>query len=298
MNSQLVDESVREDIPLNTYRVSTPGHARVVRNERLTPEGHDEVRHIVLDLEGLDYRFLEGQSLGVLAPGVDALGRPHKLRLYSIASTRMGDDGRGVSASLCVKRVVYRDPDTGEERRGVASNYLCDLEPGDTVAVTGPAGKTFLLPEDPAANMILVATGTGIAPFRAFLRHIYREQPAWGVGEVHLFFGARTAAECLYRDELEDFFDEPGFHLSTAFSREQSTADGRRMYVQHRMAEQAEALWGLLRRDDTYLYICGLKGMEDGINAVLEARADAEGVPWAPFRDALRRRGRILIETY
>jgi ferredoxin--NADP+ reductase len=280
------------------YRVSSPGIARVVSNERLTPPGHDDVRHIVLDLEGLDYGYLEGQSLGILAPGNDARGRAHKLRLYSIASTRMGDDGRGRTASLCVKRVVYHDPATGREHRGVASNYLCDLEPGAAVAVTGPAGKTFLLPEDPASNLILVATGTGIAPFRAFLRRIYLERPDRAAGAVHLFFGARTAAECLYREELEAFLDEPGFRLTTAFSREQATADGRRMYAQHRMAEQAGALWDLLLRDDTYLYICGLKGMEDGINAVFEAHAEAEGVPWGPFRDALHRGGRILIETY
>jgi ferredoxin--NADP+ reductase len=290
----------RGEVPLNLYRVSAPGIARVVSNERLTPPGHDDVRHVVLDLDGLDYRYLEGQSLGVLAPGTDARGRAHKLRLYSIASTRLGDDGRGRTASLCVKRVVYHDPATGRERRGVASNFLCDLEPGADVpvAVTGPAGKAFLLPEDPATNLILVATGTGIAPFRAFLRRIYLERPEWPAGAVHLFFGARTAAECLYREELEAFLDHPGFHLTTAFSREQSTADGRRMYVQHRMAEQIGTLWDLLRRDDTYLYICGLKGMEDGIDAVLEAHAEAEGVPWAPFRDALRKSGRIAIETY
>jgi ferredoxin--NADP+ reductase len=287
-----------EVVPLNLYRVSSPGIARVVSNERLTPPGHDDVRHIVLDLEGLEYRFLEGQSLGVLPPGTDAQGRAHKLRLYSIASTRMGDDGRGRAASLCVKRVIEHDPATGQERRGVASNFLCDLEPGAEVAVTGPAGKTFVLPEDSTSNLILVATGTGIAPFRAFLRRIYLERPEWTPRAVHLFFGVRTAAEFLYRDELEAFLDNPGFCLTTAFSREQATADGRRVYVQHRMAEQIVALWDVLQRDDTYLYICGLKGMEDGIDAVLEAHAEAEGMPWAPFRHALQKSGRILIETY
>jgi ferredoxin--NADP+ reductase len=288
----------RQEVPLNLYRVSSPGIARVVFNERLTPPDHDDVRHIMLDLDGLDYRYLEGQSLGVLAPGTDARGRNHKLRLYSIASSRRGDDGRGRTASLCVKRVIYRDPATGQERRGVASNYLCDLEPGAAVAVTGPAGRTFLLPEDPTSNLILVATGTGIAPFRAFLRRIYLERPEWNAGAVHLFFGARTAAEFLYREELEAFLDHPGFRLTTAFSREQATADGRRMYVQHRMAEQIGALWDLLQRHNTYLYICGLKGMEDGIDAEFETHAEANGMSWAPFRNALQKSGRIMIETY
>src|SRR5690606_10389710 len=98
-------------VPLNPYRASSHGTARVVSNVRLTPPTHDDVRHIVLDLDGLDYRYLEGQSLGVLPPGTDAKGHPNKLRLYSIASTRLGDDGRGCSASLCVKRVIYHDPE-------------------------------------------------------------------------------------------------------------------------------------------------------------------------------------------
>jgi ferredoxin--NADP+ reductase len=290
----------RKQIPLNTYRVSAPGIARVVSNERLTPLDHDDVRHIVLDLDGLDYSYLEGQSLGILAPGTDGLGRPHKLRLYSIASTRLGDDGLGRTASLCVKRVVYYDPVAGREQHGITSNYLCDLAPGDAVAVTGPVGKTFLLPEDPTSNLILVATGTGIAPFRAFLRRIYLERPGQSPNPraVHHFFGVRTAAEFLYRDEFEALGNQPGLRLTTAFSREQSTTDGQRMYVQHRMAEQIGALWDLLRHDDTYLFICGLKGMEDGIDAVLEAHAEAEGVPWIPFRTALRECGRLVIETY
>jgi ferredoxin--NADP+ reductase len=288
----------RGEVPLNVYRVSAPGIARVASNDRLTPADHDDVRHIVLDLDGLDLDYREGQSLGVLVPGADPRGRAHKLRLYSIASTRRGDDGRGRTASLCVKRLVYRDLATGLERLGLASNYLCDLEPGDAIAVTGPAGKNFLLPEDPAANLILVATGTGIAPFRAFLRRIYIERPEWSIPAVNLFFGTRTAAECLYRAELESFLDYPGFHLTTAFSREETTPDGQRMYVQHRMAEQAGALWHLLQRDDTYLYICGLKGVEHGVCAALRDHADAEGVAWAPFYKALQQSGRVRIETY
>jgi ferredoxin--NADP+ reductase len=287
----------RDAIPLNLYRVSAPGKCRVVTNTRLTPPDRDDVRHIVLDLDGLNYRYLEGQSIGVIAPGVDARGRPNKLRLYSIASTRLGDDGQGKTASLCVKRVLFDEPDTGEHHLGVASNYLCDLEPGDEVAITGPAGKILLLPDDPAANLILVATGTGIAPFRAFIRRIYTELPEW-TGHVYLVFGVRTVSECLYRDELESFLDRPGYHFINAISREQTTSDGRRMYVQHRLLEQINAIWPLLEQPQTYLYICGLKGMEAGILAVLEAHAQSLGIDWPEFHKELDEKGRLLIETY
>jgi ferredoxin--NADP+ reductase len=285
-----------ESIPLNLYRVSRPGIATVLSNDRITPPGYDDVRHIVLDLSGLDYRFLEGQSLGVLPPGIDERGRHHHLRLYSIATSRQGDDGRGVTASVCVKRVHYTDPVTGQPRDGVASNYLCDLAPGDKVAVTGPAGKMLLLPDDPTANLILVATGTGIAPFRGFLQRIYRERTDW-TGAVFLYFGVRFADECHYREEIESYLDRPGYRRSYAFSREQTAPDGRRLYVQHRMAEELDILRDLLRRDNTYLYICGLKGMEDGIEAVLEDQDHPEGWLKGTFQ-TLRSLGRILIETY
>jgi ferredoxin--NADP+ reductase len=294
MNSLL--RPSREEIPLNLYRVSAPGIARVVANVRLTPPGHDDVRHITLDLSGLNYRYLEGQSLGVLPAGVDDRGRPNKLRLYSIASTRLGDDGHGTSASLCVKRVVFTENVSHHIHRGIASNYLCDLKPGEEVAITGPAGKMLLLPDDPASNLVLVATGTGIAPFRAFLRRIYLELPEW-TGAVYLFFGVRTEAECLYRAEFEAFRNRPGYRLVFAFSREQSTADGRRLYVQHRMAERIGELRDLFIQDNTYLYICGLKGLEEGIETVCADQARHDGASLDSFQ-TLRKAGRILIETY
>src|SRR5262249_24417907 len=119
-------QASHDQVPMNLYRVKSPGIARVLSNERLTPPEIDDVRHIVLNLSGLDYRYVEGQSLGILAPGLDERGLAPKLRLYSIASSRLGDDGRGNTASLCVKRVVFNEPDTGLEHRGIASNYLCD----------------------------------------------------------------------------------------------------------------------------------------------------------------------------
>lgn len=71
-------------------------------------------------------------------------GSPHNVRLYSIASTRYGDFFDGKTASLCVRRAVYYDPETGKEdpsKSGVCSNYLCDSKPGDKVKITG---KTLL----------------------------------------------------------------------------------------------------------------------------------------------------------
>lgn len=286
----------REEFPLNLYRISAPARARVLATVPLTPPSAEEVRHITIDLSGLVYRFLEGQSMGILPPGINKRGRPHRLRLYSIASARNGDDGRGNTAALCVKRVLFTEAGSSRVHFGVASNYLCDLKAGDEVAITGPAGKHFLLPDDPSSNLILIATGTGIAPFRAFLRRIYVELPAW-TGAVHLYFGVRTQAECLYRAEFDELRDRPGFRLSYAFSREQTTADGRRMYVQHRITEQMDELNKLLTHENTHLYMCGLKGMEAGVLAAFAEHASGASGS-AGLIESLRKSGRLRIETY
>jgi len=119
----------------------------VISNTLLTgPEAGGEVAHIVFDHEG-NVPYAEGQSIGIIAEGEDDKGKPHKLRLYSIASSAPGDYGDAKTVSLCVKRVVYQDEE-GKEVRGVCSNYLCDLKPGTKVKITGPVGKALLLPKD------------------------------------------------------------------------------------------------------------------------------------------------------
>ena len=85
------------------------------------------------------FPVLEGQSIGIIPPGTDANGKPHLPRLYSVSSPRDGERPNTNNLSLTVKR----DP------KGVCSNYVCDLEKGDKVKLTGPFGATFLMPDDP-----------------------------------------------------------------------------------------------------------------------------------------------------
>jgi ferredoxin--NADP+ reductase len=297
MSSQTQENASPEPLPFNLYPEHRPARARVLDNRRLTAPDADEIRHITLLIEGLNYRYREGQCLGLLIPGVDERGHSSKLRLFSIASSRMGDDGRGETLSICVKRARFIDPATGLERSNPTSSYVCDLQPGDHVALTGPLGKSFLLPQDPASNLILAATGTGIAPFRAFLRHIYHERRDW-TGQIRLFYGVKSAAACAYREELDAFAQNPNFQVHYAFSREMMDPEGHRIYVHHRMQEQIDELWRLLDLPSTYLYICGLKGMEERIDQVLERRAHQDHVSWRAFHRVLIESGRLLTETY
>lgn len=264
----------------------------------MTSDGSpNDVRHLVIDVSGSDYRYLEGQSAGIVPPGVDTAGKPNKLRLYSIASPAVGDDGEGKTFSLCVKRVVYTDPETGKECLGVCSNHLCDLKPGDEVDVTGPTGKMFLLPDAPNANLVMIATGTGIAPFRGFLHNRYSKRAA-ETGQAWLFFGMQHGSDYLYKDELTAYQTNPGFNLVAAISREEQTADGRKMYVQDRIAEHRAALLDVLQDPNTYVYICGLRGMEKGILEALNAGAQERGQSWDDLYAQLQAQKRWHVEVY
>lgn len=287
-----------DELPSNIYKVNSPLESEVLEHRRLTAEDSpNEVDHIVLDIAGSDMRYVDGQSIGILPPGVDENGRPHKLRLYSIASPHYGDDGNGKTVSICVKRAITVDEATGKVYPGVCSNYLCDLKPGEKVKMTGPVGKHFILPNVPDANLIMIATGTGIAPFRAFLKVRYNKR-ASEKGQTWLFFGAQTRKDFLYEEEYDEYAQHDTFHLVTAFSREEKNAEGGRMYVQHRLQEYAETLFNLLQDSKTYIYMCGLKGMEPGVMEGLEKAAAQQGINWTDFLAKLKAEHRWLVEVY
>jgi len=293
----------KSDVPVNTYKPKKPLIGKCVENRELVQEGGiGRVRHLTFDVSDSELRYLEGQSIGIIPPGTDDRGKPHKLRLYSIASTRHGDYGDDNTVSLCVRELVYQHPETGETVYGVCSSYLCNLEEGADVTITGPVGKEMLMPSDPNATLIMMATGTGIAPYRAYLRRMFKEQhdDYQFNGFAWLIFGVPYQENILYREELEEMQKEfPNhFRLTYALSREQKTADGKKMYIQNRVAEQVEEIWELIQKENTHTYICGLKGMENGIDEALSAEAEKHGVDWPEFQKSMKKAGRWHVETY
>ena len=303
MSDSKAKSKKKSDVPVNTYKPKNPLIGKCVENTELVKEGGiGRVRHLTFDVSDSELRYLEGQSIGIIPPGKDENGKPHKLRLYSIASTRYGDHGDENSVSLCVRELVYQHPETNETIYGVCSSYLCNLDQGADVTITGPVGKEMLLPEDPNATIIMMATGTGIAPYRAYLRRMFQEKHddykfngfAW------LIFGVPYQENILYQEELEEMQKEfpDNFRLTYALSREQKTADGKKMYIQNRVAEQVSEIWDLIQHENTHTYICGLKGMENGIDEALSAEAEKHGEDWATFQKSMKKAGRWHVETY
>ncbi|MEX2482035.1 MAG: FAD-binding oxidoreductase [Gammaproteobacteria bacterium] len=278
-----------EDLDLDRH-----WHARLVSNTRLTPpQIRGEVRELGLEIleSGFDFRI--GQSVAVLIAGPHDFGQSHHIRLYSIASTP-AESGPG-RVTLCVRRCSYLDAFSGERVPGIASNYLCDLAVGSALLLAGPVGLPFRVPDDPASPLLMVGLGTGIAPFRALIRHLYEERGGWQ-GQVLLFHGARLGLESAYRDPIaalrqaqESFeavevvsprpaWDAPA-DLAAAISRHESE------------------VWRLLDEPATHVYVAGLQPVGEQLDAALAARAGGREA-WAARKAALVTAGRWMELLY
>lgn len=280
----------------NLYGPKTgPTTATVVGNFKVNEAGtENETHHIVLDMGAMPFPVLEGQSIAIIPPGVDAHGKPHHARQYSIASPRNGERPGYNNLSLTIKRVLADHQ--GQPVRGVASNYMCDLAVGDKVQVIGPFGTSFLMPNHPRSHIVMICTGTGSAPMRAMTewRRRLRQSGKFEGGKLMLFFGARTKEELPYFGPLmnlpKDFID-----INLAFSR---AAGQPKKYVQDLMHERAADLGALLKDPNTCIYVCGLKSMEEGVVLALRDVAAQAGLAWDALGSALKKEGRLHLETY
>ena len=266
---------------INLYNLGKPAVAKVTGNFRLTKDAGHDVRHIILDFGAQPFPYLEGQIIGIIPPGVDEKGNPHLPRLYSISSPRDGERAGYNNVSLTIKR----------EENGLCSNYVCDLNVGDEVRVTGPFGSTFLLPDDPDARLLMICTGTGSAPMRSFTMRRQRTLAAKSGGMV-MFFGARTADSLPYFGPLKKVPSEI-LEQHLVFSRE-----GDKEYVQDRMMKDEDRVAELLSDPHTHVYICGLRGMEEGVEKAFTNIAESIGQQWVALRDMMREEGRYHVETY
>lgn len=265
------------EVKLNIYSPKNPVEVPIVENWICSKEASPNfVRHVTFDVSGtnLEGRIQVGQSVGILPPGENEKGRPHKLRLYSVSSPTKGENGEGNLVSTTVKRTI-EELEGNKLYLGVCSNYLADLQPGDTVKMTGPSGRRFLLPENAKNfNYIFFATGTGIAPYRGMVMELMEK----GIeNEIVLVFGCPYRTDLLYPDYFEPLDREhDNFHYLPYISREDRREDGSKKYVQTCLQDDADLMDPILKKENTLLYICGLKGMESGIYRTLARKGFEE----------------------
>uniref|UniRef100_A0A2N9FQU6 ferredoxin--NADP(+) reductase n=1 Tax=Fagus sylvatica TaxID=28930 RepID=A0A2N9FQU6_FAGSY len=240
-----------EGVVVNKFKPKEPFIGKCLLNSKITA---DDAPGETWHMGKFPYR--EGQSIGIIPDGIDKNGKPHKLRLYSIASSALGDFGNSKTVSLCVKRLVYTN-DQGEEVKGVCSNFLCDLKPGADVKITGPIGKEMLMPKDPNATVIMLATGTGIAPFRSFLwKMFFEKHESYKFnGLAWLFLGVPTSSSLLYKDEFGKM-------------KEKAPENFRVDYA----------------------------GMEKGIDDIMVSLAAKDGIDWLEYRRQLKKAEQWNVE--
>ena len=255
---------------LSEHETAKRFQATLVSSERITAEASDEeVRELVIDVDRDDFPYKVGQSVGVVAPGQSEMGQKNHYRLYSVADLPETSEAGKPRIKIAVRRCFYVDDYSGERYPGIASNYLCDLAPGDTLTMTGPFGLVFEVPDESDANLILIGSGTGIAPFRAFVKHLHQHVPDW-MGKIWLFYGAKSGLEMLYmndeKDDFQQYYDKETFQAFKALSPRPNWADP--IAWDRAIAERGDELWKLLGDPKTYVYVAGLEKMVGQLDKV------------------------------
>ena len=266
--------------------------AIVTDSVRITPPERDEVRRIRLRIEDPAFRFSVGQSIGVVVPGPHPMGNRFHMRRYSIASGHADSRGDEIELELLVRRCFYVDEVSGEQYPGIASHYLCDAHKGQRITITGPYRSPFRIPSDHNANLLMIGTGTGVAPFRAFVQELYREKGAWK-GQVRLYYGARNGMDLLYgndaEDDLANYYDAASFKAFGAMISRPRASDADIM--QATVGDHAAEVWALMQEPATYVYLSGLGKVAKVFDQVMEGVAGGAGT-WAEFKEKLRTQGR------
>jgi ferredoxin--NADP+ reductase len=317
-------EPVLRPVQMHLVRPNEPVLGTITRNELCTAsrKAAGFTRHIEIDISGtpLEGQCAAGQSISIIVPGTDDKGRPYPPRLYSLSSPSQGEDGQGRIIATTVKRTIDEHWETHSLFIGLASNYLADRRPGDTVLISGPTGKRFVLPERPDQHdYLFFATGTGVAPFRGFIKELLGNAPAGQADgpRITLVMGASYSTDLLYHDDFLDMQERhpSRFRYLTAISREAQRDGHDRMYVQDRLETHRDELLPMLAHDRTLIYICGVANMELGIFRKLatmlsgpaleqylqitpEALADINGWDRKMLHRQIKTTRRVMLEVY
>ena len=266
--------------------------ASVLRELLADPLRKGDVEKYVYGMEVIDF-LLTHPSIHFTPEEFVKLSRKLQPRLYSISSS---PKAHPEEVHLTIATVKYESH--GRRRKGVASTFLAERVDGPVpVPLFFHSAKHFRLPEDPALPVVMVGPGTGIAPFRAFLQD---RKASGATGKNWLFFGDQKAAyDYLYREELEAMQAEGLLtRLDLAFSRDQEA----KVYVQHRMLENADELYKWLE-EGAHFYVCGdasrmAKDVDAALHKVVETAGGKTPQEAAEYVEALKKAKRYKRDVY
>jgi sulfite reductase (NADPH) flavoprotein alpha-component len=219
-------------------------HPALIR--KIYGENHQNLSGFSKSLAPADLIALH-QNISINPQEIPQLFLPLLPRLYSIASSQLMFPKE---MHLLIALVHYHH--NGKERKGVASRFLCEeaVIKKTIIPLYVQRSHNFLLPEDPNISIIMVGSGTGLAPFRAFMQQRLATR---ATGRNWLFLGERNRnTDYYYEDFFEELQQQQLLRLSLAFSRDHA----EKIYVQNRMWEERKDLWAWIK-DGAYFYVCG-----------------------------------------
>jgi sulfite reductase (NADPH) flavoprotein alpha-component len=263
----LRDYSITQPTPKFLRAVAERASAAPTLKYLLAPDRKHDLETYLWGMEIID--FLSEHPSARFAPQ-EFVGLLTKLqpRLYSVASSL-----KAYPEQVHFIVDVVRYESNGRLRQGVCSSFLAERADDVPVPVFPSVAKHFHLPEDPETPIIMIGPGTGVAPFRAYLQ----ERKATGAkGKNWLFFGAQhESCDFAYGDEFEAFLKEGLLtRLDCAWSRDQA----QKIYVQHKMMENAADIWNWIDADGAYFFVCGdARRMAKDVDATLRKIVQEQG---------------------
>ena len=248
--------------------------AVIKESMRITPDNTEEVRHLVVQVLDPAFQFREGQSISVVVPGPHPFGNPYHVRRYSIANARSLPMDDSVALDILVRRCFYVDEISGERFPGIASNFLCDAKPGTRLTIAGPHRSPFTMPLDKRANLLMIGTGTGIAPFRAFAQLIYERLGDW-MGQVRLFYGGRSGLDLMYandeKTDLSNYYDEKTFKAFKALAPRPMMSSSQAL--EGSLKDHVDEAWDLINQENTFVFLSGLEKIAGVFDKVMAEKA-------------------------
>ena len=263
----LHDYSITQPTPKFLRAVAERASAAPTLKYLLAPDRKHDLETYLWGMEIVD--FLSEHPSARFAPEefVSLLTKLQP-RLYSVASSL-----RAYPNQVHFIVDVIRYESHGRMRKGVCSSFLAERADDVAVPVFPSVAKHFHLPEDPDTPIIMIGPGTGVAPFRAYLQ----ERKATGArGKNWLFFGAQhEKCDFAYGDEFDAFMKEGLLtRLDCAWSRDQT----QKVYVQHKMMENAADIWNWIDGENAYFFVCGdARRMAKDVDATLRKIVQEQG---------------------